>query len=667
MVKKIRNINQWIRNIIIFISAIFPIIVSGEKTIINILMKQPNMPDTLYNKDWEFNYENMINKYLKENNANDVELQNVEIRFIFNEYYIDDFEYYYYTKSIMENWKKGDFDLMIFDDRFLLCEIAFMESDWPLYELDERFPTLNLLENLFDYIEEEDLSYHDSKILKDAMYEDKLYGLPYEIDFNVLYYKNENEKAKEIAKDIEHITWKKIWYQLKPSEPLEIALGDEDSLLDFFIEYTNNYYNTTKEYDKEFYKVFYNETSENLVTSFRDFLIDFTGSNSTNLNVIPRVNETYYINWFLNNTLWLSYDQAYSSFIYENSSAFFRGRASHYPIFQYEPNISISLPPKGVSTLTERYLVVNKKSNKDKNLLTKIALQLTSKDIQLYRAKHFGSVPTFNITKKNEDLIINSYCQFLPEICNLIENVKRLYLRDVFKSKLSVPFYEVRVKLAYIMKIRLLSNVRMFVETTIFHLKNIYELITYDLGSQVILAYFISGVMTILLIFVIYLVYIQEDQPYLRVISPKFCILIIVGCILNLTKALECLPPYSIFKIKLFSVLYNIGIGLIYIPMIVVTYRIYSIYKWNSLNSEYLSNNVLYIGVFVIILILSIYSIIMSLFSEIFYMPYGDISTSRFPSYESQENIYYQNCINIFFHIIVVLFFYYINKYIFIK
>ena len=676
MSNSILRLYQYIKIILLFLTITVKV-VSSEKKIINILMKQPNMPYTLNTEEWKLEYEEKINEYFFEKSHQNSILKDVELRFNFIDYVIYEYEFYLTTTLMMEEWVNGINDLMIFDDRFLLSEVAFMESDWPLNELNNRKPSMNLLEELSNYISDYDLSFHDSKIFNDAMNEGKIYGLPYEMDFNVLYYKNENEKAKEILEDIENLTWKDTWNKLKPSFPLEIGLGDDDSFLDFFAEYANNYYNTSKEYDDKQYKLFYNDTGKELLKSFYDFLIDFGESNENNESNESNESNTLQQNEDededepLANTLWLSYDNAYLSFM-NNKSTFYRGRASHYPAFQKDDkgksinNISVSLPPKHISTVTERYVVVNKCSKQDKKLLVDIALELTSKEMQLFRAKNFGSIPTFNITKMNNDSIIESYCKLQPTICHFIQNMKRLYLKDIFKSKYSVPFYEIRVKMPVMFKQYLSVNKDAFVDIAFKIFQNLFELNTYSLGIQIPLTYIITSTVAITFFILIYFIRKYRNHPYIRVVSPNFCIMIIIGCTINMIKVLNCLPPYTIFKIKFFYVIEALGTGLIYIPMIAVTYRIFAIYQTKSFNSGYLTNKILYIAVGTLISFIVIYRIIVTLIYEFSYMPYGSISHSRYPMFYFEAEELQLRFYHSFFYVIVRILFIYLFLFLFL-
>jgi len=740
---KIRNINNYLKIIkLLSIILSLPIKVYGnENKTIHILTKVPDIPLTL-GEAWQYEYESKINTYFSEMKKNNSDLQDYNLSFLFYNYVTSSAysngAFLLYSIDIMEGWVNGDYDLMIFDDRFLFSEMSFMESDWVEYYLNCRKPSIELLTDITDYVKDKDLSYHDPKILSNGKYDDRIYGLPYEIDFNLLYYSDENLKAKEIAETLPNNTWDDVLQKMDLLEDsLQIALGDDMALLDFFAEYTNTYYNTTKEYDPKYYKLFYNETGEDLFISFRHFLSTITGVNEKRVEKLVDKEKIYnYLFQIIGNSVFLSLDDAYSDFM-KNKSIFYRGKASNYPIFRLNNNnnntinnntidnntidnndnddntinnndnddntiddndnddniidnndnnnntinnndnddntidnndnddnysdIKMVLPPKGITSITGKYLVVNKNSIKDKKILAEIAYLLTSKEMQIFKGNHFGSIPTFDIKdKKNKDLDISSYCQSHTNICTIIEKMKPFYLKEMYVSKLSSPLYEIFAVLPSLMrKYYLFQDDLNYIQ---FLFQNIHELITEQLGIYKVIGYIITSVLSIIIFVMIYFVYYYRDNPYLRVISPKFINLIVLGCNMNMIKILQYLPPYTTFKAKFFFMYNTLCIGLIYIPMLAVTYRIYMIYETKSFNTGFLSDRALFIIIFVFICIPLIYNLFVCIFVEFFYMPFGSLKSPRFPevlyeNYELLKGIYdgYFYIIVSFIYIIYIL------------
>eukprot|EP00833_Pecoramyces_ruminatium_P009151 jgi/Orpsp1_1/1183183/evm.model.c7180000084202.1 len=607
------------------------------------------MPETLNTTVWSVYYNELMNKQFADmvERSGNSKLKNVELNFEFYEYepmsrtvsslyfnFINDLYYYWVEEPT--------YDLFIFDDHFLFSELSYMESDWVEYYLYNRKPCINYLVKLTDYIKTEDLEYNHPRILEDGIGDDDgtkdLYGLPYESDFDVLYYFNDNDKAKSIVKDMKDITWDDVWEKLAPSDPLKIALGDDNDMLNFFVEYTNGIYNMTKEYDNHFYKMLYNDTAESLFTSFRQLVVNYTGGED-------RVEDSVYI----------SQDDAYNEFLNKNTT-FFKGRASHYHIFEKDEEnqskVSMTLPPKYLSTITEKYLTVSKYSSIDTEILVEAAKILISKEMQLFRAEHFGSIPTFDIGKKDKDEDIQSYCGNHSVLCEWMEKMKRINFKDFFKSRYSSPLYEIEILLP--VKFRKRYLMKNEISLMLFVFKNMHELITYDLGIYGVLSCVYTGLISIILFIVIYLVYINRNHPYLKVISPIFCNMIIFGCIIGMLMPLRLLPPYSHFKIRLFSVLKVFGQNLIYIPMFAITYRIYTIFKSKTFLSKKLNNKYLFIGISTVISISVLYRFIVVLVYEHYYYPFGSINSPRYPDegytgYQTHDYIH-----QIYFYIIFI-------------
>eukprot|EP00833_Pecoramyces_ruminatium_P010981 jgi/Orpsp1_1/1185013/evm.model.c7180000091959.1 len=440
-----------------------------ERTEIKIFIRQPDMPYIYDTYEWSIYYNELMNKKFDEMVERDgiSILKNVDLNFTFYEYepmtssypayylFIDDLVYYWIDDP--------SYDLFVFDDRLLFSEFSFMESDYvESYFRDRKF-SVNYLVNLSEYINKDDLKFNHPRILDDGISDDfgkrELYGLPYEMDFEVLYYFNDDDKANAIVKDMKNLTWDDVWKKIESSnDRLKVALGDDNDMFSFFIEYTNGKYNMTKEYDKYFYNMLYNDTAESIFTSFRQLIENFSDEG-------------------IKNTILTIQDDAYDQFMIRNTT-FFKGKASHHYIFDNDEEnrskISMTLPPKYLSTVIEKYLTISKLSNIDTKVLVEAAKILTSKEMQLFKAEHFGSIPTFDISKKNEDNDIKSFCQSQSTICDWIEKMKRIVLKDFFKSRYSSPLFEIELTLSPRFKKHYLMNND--ISTMIFVFKNMHEL-----------------------------------------------------------------------------------------------------------------------------------------------------------------------------------------------
>jgi len=94
-----------------------------------------------------------------------------------------------------------------------------------------------------------------------------------------MYYHKEKPNSKEyndiqlLLDNIEKYTWNDLINQMSEnSQYFEPSLGDDNDMLNFFIEYTSNHYNSSKAYDPNFMKLFYNETSYTFFDEFYDLV-----------------------------------------------------------------------------------------------------------------------------------------------------------------------------------------------------------------------------------------------------------------------------------------------------------------------------------------------------------------------------------------------------------
>ena len=308
---------------------------------------------------------------------------------------------------------------------------------------------------------------------------------------------------------------------------------------------------------------------------------------------------------------------------------FFKAKASNNLLIKSLNNntdIPLTLPPKYQSVTTYKYLVASKFSKIEPEILAKVVLILTSKEAQLLRADNFGSIPTFDFTKKDSDL--QNYCNKNQIICNAMEKMKKIYLRDIFKSDTMVPFFEIECLVPVRIKNYVLNNNYEYIKATFV---NMNEFITDHLGLYGVLSMILIILTILFFVFIIFMTYKLRNHPYIKVISPIFCILILIGCILNLIKTMKYVPPYSEMKIKVFLMIGTIGTNLIYIPMFGVTYRIFLIFNNQSLKSSSISNKRLLIGVISIMSISVIYNLIIVLIKRFYYVSIGDVNNPRIP------------------------------------
>eukprot|EP00833_Pecoramyces_ruminatium_P014270 jgi/Orpsp1_1/1188302/evm.model.d7180000063756.2 len=698
---------------------------NAEKTTIKILTKSPDMPETLNAEVWEENYNKLINEYFTEKTP----FKDVEILFDFYEYEpVNNSRssiFFDYIQDVTAFLEEGEYDMLLLDDKMLFIEESFMETDWIFYYHNEhRKLTTEFFMDLSSYTKDQDLSFNNKKLLNHARKDGGLYALPYDMDFDVLYYKDDNAIAKNMASKMESIYWDDVVHELLPSNPLKISLGDDNDLLNLFSEYTVSHYDIDG--DPEFYKMFYNETADEFYKSFREFIYTYAGN--------------------YNDTLGISLDDAYGFFM-NGTSTFFKGKASHYSLLttttttnnnndnngngngnmntsntdnittnnnantdantnakanantNANPNantntnandnantnakintkssnnvnsntngnangnakrdielnptvnnndinninkpvnsqVQLCLPPKHISAFTGNYLAVNNYSTLDKKLLVDVAVFLTSKDMQVFRAVNFGKVPSFDMSKKTTDKDIENYCLFQADICNAVESMKDLDIKKVFKSKYSVPFYEVEVILP--VKIRKSLIINNDLESIKFNFENMHELLTEHLGIYGTIAYVFTIAMAILFFVIIYLVYKNRNHPYLKVISPMFCIIILFGCTLNMFKGFQNLPPFFEMKPKIILIYEAFCINMIFVPMFAVTFRIYRIFKSETIITRALTNKRLGVITVLLMSVGIIFRCYIVYKDEFYYLPFGSINQPRYPeaTYKGNE------------------------------
>lgn len=636
---------------ILFIIALSSAIINAENIELRILMKLPDFFGTVDIDEWRYNYEESINQFI---NDSDITLH-------FNYYFSDpvnqtynSYSYFYNAIDIYALIEEQMFDMVVMDNRLLFSELSFVEDMiLPYYFNSHRKPSVELLMDLSDDFKKEDLNYHDKKILSDGYYDGKLYGLPFEMDYEVLYYRKNDadENLNNWISNMEKESWDTLLSKMTSASspyPLNIGLGYDEDLLNLFLEYTSNKYTLSKEYDPDYFKVFYNETADDVFNSFHNFMMKYTLDN-------------------VEDSIYLSLEDAFISFI-SGGSTFFKGKASHHQMFSSDSMIASTLPPQFISSKSYKYLTINKASLVSKEILIEVAKKLTSKEMQLFRAENFGTIPTFDTTNKELDAV-NKYCENYSLLCDQLGKIKPIYIKDIFNTENKEPYFNIELDFPDYMRDYLIYDDYSIIS---FAFQNNNEYITSHLGIYGAFSYLFVSFTIACLIFIIVYVHLKSNHPYLKVISPKFCNLIIIGCIMSLIKCLMNLPPYSITKAKFTSVYGAINTSLIYIPMFVVTMRIYRIYNSETVISRKLTNTRLFIVISVLTLAVALYRFVICFCTEFYYQAYADTLSPRYPvwfhtHWKTLDNIYLVYmygivsilCSYIYTHIVI-----FINKYI---
>jgi len=707
--------------------------------VIKILIEKPHPLEIQYKDDV---LSTINNHFMQQNFDNDI-LRNVRLEFSYcdkgnedesqkvskNEVtskYMNDSEYVNYLKCVIKHSQDSEYDMLLLDDKFLFSDLSFVEN----IRIEEIFGFRKLYKNYVDlssYSLNHDLSFHNRKIMIDGKYNKEIiYGLPYDFDFDVLFYhddtshignlpleswddllkmgssintlpenlnspsptnlstdknnetpstKNTNntissntpsvernitspgnqsskqnnttsssssntqsskansissntptEKNNSIADTVSNDKQAKdkrdnLSQTSSLSEnfnaPLSIPLNDRNQLLSLLVEYISEKRNLTfaeKTTNRKYYEYFYDTQSYDLYRDFRSFVENCSGLS------IPEI-------------LNVKYKEALQSFV-SGEKKFFKGKMSHYPYLKKFSNITFSttLPPKRFSVVNEHFLVINKHSKKNMDMLVEAIFQLTSKEMQYFRTS-LDYLPTYNMSLGATDEVVGAYCQDHMDLCQMIDEMDEIHVQKTFKKdKFSVTFMEIRLLLPLAMKKFLENN---NINSIIKSFTNIMEVKIFRFkypDSYTIALYILLFIYVVFLSFVIYLVYRNRKHPYLKVISPDFCILVMIGLITNSFTPVLLTHITSTFVCRFIYVQGVVSRNLIFIPLLTVVLRIYCIYNNKSrvtfgkqLNNKRLLR---YIGFFLLFFFIG--SMIIAIVKEFYIITLGDINNIRY-------------------------------------
>ncbi|KAL6592065.1 hypothetical protein U3516DRAFT_195947 [Neocallimastix sp. 'constans'] len=607
---------------------------------IKILMREPDIPSKLDIEKWKINYESLINNYFIEKYLGDYD----DVTIIIDYYSLpqvvsnSNSEYLKTTQFILYAIENILYDILIFDESFIFNDVSLIQSyNLSLYHEYQQFSSKFLLD-LSEYFDKKLLEFHDPKLLSYGYLGKKLYALPYEIDYDLLYYRKENKNIQSIIKQMEMIDWNKLMTLMKEQKPdalpFQMSLATSEDLLNFFLEYTSNYHYLDKSYNKKYYKIFYNknnnnEDSSDVLTSFRNFITKSCSGKEE-----------------LNDVLFTSQDDIFIHF-QNNETIFFKGKASYHSILE---NYSYTLPPKNITSLYTKYIAINRYSKVNVETLIEVLEELTSKQFQNIKSEYFGNIPTFDISKRRFDMIIRGYCEKQRTICDHIKNMKPIYIRDIFKNGVTPPFFEILLFIPDSIRTYLVKG-----DPTlpITYLKNTFEVISSDMGIYGILS--ITFIYMISFGFIILMGFVKKykHRPYLNVILPRYCILIIIGCVYNMIKNLLLLPPYTDLSIKFYYVVDSLIFNVINFSFFIIIYHIYHIYKSKSFLTENFGHKDLCKIFTAMNIIIFIYKYIIVRTNEFYFLSYQNISNHRIVSWNfNDKNIY--DCVDkIYYNIIV--------------
>jgi len=649
---------------------IFYFIYSNAKETINILINKPDFDENEYLEK----YNEVINQYFVMN-----KIDEYDIKFSYctptttdgehlSQIYKDvespfsiDVEYARNFNCTLRELKNSKYDIMILDDRFLYGDNSYV--DYVLLKNEFGFNKLSdfyVDYNSYNNINKEDISYHDIDILNDGKIDSikNLYGLPYELDFDLLYYHTSNVESKDLLSL--KVTDSSFKNNNISEEILSAGFNDKDELFNFFSEFIRYQYNKPIKNDPKSYEFLCNNEAVELYDFFRKYVLRFTGTD-------------------IEKTLSTTIEEAYTTFLHDEHKLF-RGKASHYKKLKENPNISIQINslPNEITVMTEKYVVINKNSLKSIEDLLKIAHILSSKEMQIYRSIHMGSIPTFKFKELSSDEAILSFCQLNLEMCEILNKLNPIRIRNIYiKNCYSASYLETRLIAPLELTKTLIDPTKQYAKIAFMNLLDISSSsftdemkITVDLIIFMIL-YVLTIVIAIFLLGLMIKVYFNRKHPYIKAMSPQLTNLTIFGIILRL------IFPYfySIVNTKFLchlGVVLNFFVNnIVYLPLFAIIFRIYYIYtKVSNVSIGRKLNDRHLIAYIIITLIISviIYSFI-TYFDQFNIETNGSIKTTRLVicfyntwKYAIISGIYDFILVRIFFFFFFFFFFFYKNK-----
>ncbi|KAG4086038.1 hypothetical protein H8356DRAFT_1013204 [Neocallimastix lanati (nom. inval.)] len=616
---------------------------------------------------------------------------------VFNSGFTVDVDFIRNLNCTIRELKDSTYDMMIVDDRFLFIDESSVSN--PNINMGfalDKFSSYLL--NYEQYITNENvLDSHDKNILDDG-YSEERYGLPYELDFDVLYHqetshnnnnnnnnndnnnddnnndnndnnnknnnndnnnvinngnnvttslsKNETNKKQKRSSSInmnnnddsnnnynnsnndndnnhknnDNNNMDNNKNQDKNKDRISLGLADNDELLNSFIEYSKYHFNNKQktkifkypDYFKNFYK-------KEIYESFAKFLVEKTGLS-------------------INETLAISMEDAYHSFI-NGQDSWMKGKASYFQELKQYNNITVrmdnSLNDCG-SVIREKFVVINKNSRKNKEILFEIALQLTSRKFQIYRANHFGSIPTFDLKQKNQDQEIQQYCSSHSEICDQLQSLKPIRMKEALKkNKLSSSFLESRIILPSTLRTNLQTNnytqvITAFTSTN--ESEQLILLLFHTNWNVMITLMVILGITEIFLIYLVITVFRYRKHSCMKPASPNLCCLTIFGIILSIFYPMLYFVLYNNYLCRISYILKFFISNMVYLPVFVIIYRIFYIYKniskvhfGEKINDRYLIKCI----TIALVTVISIITVMVS-FNTISITTYGSLIQHRY-------------------------------------
>jgi len=641
----------------IFIYIIINILFFAEKinskNVIKVLIEKPTIADDQYIQ----NYNQLINQYFTSKNI-DYEIDfsycvpdpadGMGLSFLYQStnLFSVDVEYAKSYNCTLRELKSANYDMMIVDDKFLFSDESYIKNT--IMESMFLFNKLTDFYVSYDKIKKEDIAHHDADIIKDGKLDDKLYGLPYEFDFDLLYYQEEGLKDL-LSTKIENLSGLN---NLGSDGILDIGLMDNDELINIFYEFIRYQYNLPKENDPKSYDSLYGKDSSKIYDSFREYIVKMTGENTEK-------------------TLSTSVLDAFNSFV-NGDKKLFKGKASYYnDIKAKNANALVNSLPEGLSVISEKYLVINKNSNNPIDQLVEVALQLTSSDMQLYRAKQLGSIPTFNFKNKSDGLV-SSYCGENSAICSMIDQLNPIRITKALrKNRYSAYYLESRLVLPLSLRQSLSSKDNVIIDYTFSNILDIWNnsMQTLQLSPLIVVMMAMNGLSFITvgyLLIVILKVYRNRKHPYIKAMSPQLTNITIFGMAIKIVYQYLLNAIRTNYLCRLNVVINFFMEFLIYTPLLAIIFRIYYIYTnvTNMSAGKKLHDKRLirYILLILVLAFLAIHGI--TYFDDFYLVTTGSIALTRAITctYNISKYAMYTNIYTVIMVIIILYFFFNYNN-----
>ncbi|ORY79573.1 hypothetical protein LY90DRAFT_664641 [Neocallimastix californiae] len=548
---------------------------SYAKETINILINKPDFNENEYLKK----YNEVIEQYIEINR-----IDNYDIKFSYcsptatdgehlSQVYKDanspfsiDVEYARNFNCTLRELKNSNYDIMILDDRFLYGDNGY--ADYLL--LKDEFDYNKLTNYFVDYnnynINNENINHHDTDIFNDGKLGSKknLYGLPYELDFDLVYYHESNINSKDLL--TLKVSDSSFGNELPSEEILSAGFGDNDEIFNFFSEFIRYQYDIPKGNDPKTYELLSNNDAKKIYDSFRKYILRFTGDD---------------IEKTLNTTI----KDAYNTFL-DDKNKLLRGKASWYKNLKEIENVSIKMNslPQEITVINQKYVVINKNSPKQIEELVKVALLLSSKEMQIYRALQMGIIPTFKFKDSSDESVV-SYCQTNSEICEILKKLNPIRVNNIFRKKnISAQFLEIRLIVPLGLKKTLIDPSNENAKLVFYNILdnsngsfNSEMSMTLELGMFMILSILDVGI-TIIFLFIMYKVYINRKHPYIKAMSPQLTNLTILGIVLRMIYPFFYIIVTTRFLCRMTVIISFVINNIIYIPLFAIVFRIYYIY-----------------------------------------------------------------------------------------